>query len=359
MIGKGIFIWKSKHIEGGDLGKIVQACTGMGLSWVALKIGDGIDVRYASFPEAMAEAVGAFRAAGIAVWGWHYVYGGLWLDKSGKVHVGGPSPAQEAAFAVRQVNELGLAGYIIDAESEWKLTASGVASPGQRAATFMSKLQGIGAPVALCSYRFPSYHPEFPWEAFLAGCELHMPQVYWGPGRAVNDLDRSVQELRKKKLLPIVPLGRAYIGDGYPTPGPSGEELRGFMQRAVERGCPGASFWALDFLYMHAGGEERKAAIGEYEWGSAPEPEPEPVMTAPKVLGKIRVMAYWLNVRAGHSMAAADMGDLKQGSEFYVMDVWPPDQGNGYQAVEWVMIGAGLWIGVGRNLCEWVERYDD
>jgi len=254
--GKGILIWKG--VNYGSLAECVQACQAMGLRWVGLKIGDAADDRYRSFPD-MTQAVAAFRAAGIKIVLWHYLYGGAY---------GWPSPAEEARYAKGKVLAYQADAYAIDAEQEYK-------RPGAAtyAGQFMTALQGIGVDVGLLSYRFPSYHPEFPWSTFLSGCTFHMPQVYYGPGRAIIDINRSTTELTAKRALPIVPVGRAYIGDGYGLPGPSGAEITSLLQRSVELGQPGAGAWALDFLRLHTGGAARQAAIAAFQW---PGDEPPP-----------------------------------------------------------------------------------
>ncbi len=327
--GKGMLVWQGRNIAKGDPQKLLEICQEMKLSWVGLKIGDDTDQRTASYPGAMIETVHRLRAGGLKVWGWHYIYGGVMVSKSGKYYADGPSPALEADFAKATVNALGLDGYIIDAEKEFKGMAQ-----GPRAKIFVDRLRGIGVPVALCSYRFPSLHPEFPWAEFLAGTDLHMPQVYWGPGKAVSDLDRSLTELTGKRSLPMAPVGRAYIGDGHPDPAPA--ELTAFMTRAQDRGMPGVSFWAMDFLYLHAGGQERQQAITNYNWGNQP---PAPVGW-PQVIGHITVSAATLNVRQGPGTSYADLGDLIQGTGWF------------YYRKEgaWVMIGDGCWVMTGEGL---------
>jgi hypothetical protein len=345
MNGKGIMIWKGANY--GTLSEIVKACLEMGLRWVALKIGDAASPAYASFSD-MPAAVRAFRDAGISVWGWHYIYGGYWYDRTtASWKTNGVSPAQEAAYAVQQVSRLGLDGYMIDAEKEYKVN-----SPASRAASFMAGIRGIGKPVALCSYRFPSYHPEFPFAAFLAGCDYHMPQVYHSKDRAVMDLERSWNELQKIKPLPFVPVGRAYVGDGYGLPGVRPDEITGLMQWAWMKVCPGVSFWAMDFLKLHAGGAARAEAIMDFPWGK-PEPEPVPVgVELPKVIGVVRVTAPLLNVRSGPGVTFRDIGDLITGAEMYVMRTITLPEG-----YEWAEIGSEAWVRVGSGLAEWVERY--
>ena len=311
--GKGIMIWKG--VNYGTLTECVQACVDMGLRWVALKIGDAASTTYRSFPD-MAQAVAAFRAAGIKVWLWHYIYGGIWIDKAGVVHVEGASPAQEAVFAKQQVSALGGDGYIIDAEREYK-----VYNQTYRAASFVSGIANIGVPVALCSYRFPSLHATFPWATFLTKSDIHMPQVYHGPGRGIIDLERSYSELMAKRVLPFVPVGRAYIGDGYPEPGPSADEMTQFMTHAENKGCPGISWWAMDFLKLHMGGPARQAAISAYQWADDA-PPPQATLTVPE--GKnIRVTPN--GVDCGDTQAASGLKIVHEedtgGYHWYTVEV--------------------------------------
>lgn len=332
--GKGIMIWKSRQCLDGTIEAIVADCVAMGLSWVALKIGDGTnDKDYASFPGKMPAAVAAFRAAGIRVWGWHYIYGGVWIDKARVPHAGGASPAQEAAFARRQVHELELDGYLIDGEKEFK-----VLSQAARADAFMDALGDLGMPVGLCSYRFPKLHATFPWQRFLEGCDFHAPQVYHGKGRGIIDLERSCSELLALKSLPIVPVGRAYIGDGYGEPGISGQEMLDFTGRVQMKGCPGVSYWAMDFLTLHEGGSERREAIRAYAWGELPLPPPPP---SEGVGIRMRVGVPKLNVRSGPGVGYADIGDLYGNEVVEVSNVAGPDA--------WVEIGPGRWACVQKG----------
>ncbi len=346
MNGKGIFIWQGKNCAGGEAQAAAQACRELGLGWAALKIGDGVDARTASYAD-MPAAVQAFRQAGLRVWGWHYIYGGVCVDGEAAPYRAGASPELEARFAAEQARLLALDGYIIDAEKEYKALA-----PAPRAAAFgaalahaLAGLQTPGGrplPLALCSYRFPSLHPEFPWAEFLKFCTLHMPQVYWGPGRAVLDLERSLKELRALRNLPFVPLGRAYIGDGHPSPG--GNELKTFLMQAYTRSCPGAGFWALDFLYLHEGGLGRRRAIAEFGWDIPPAP-PAGGLPLPQPQGRVRVTARSLNVRCGPGLNYQGVGSITRDSEWYY-----------FRAVaEWVMIGDDCWVKTGPDLSEAID----
>ena len=277
MIGKGIFVWKEAYINpSGGFQGVVDQCIDLGLDWVAIKIGNGSSTAYASFAD-MPGAVKRLHEAGIKVWGWHYVTGGNGYSSIG--------PMNDAVFAYDQCTRLELDGYLIDAESEYKTGSD----PKGRAQVYADALQGLGArmPIGLCSYRFPTLHPEFPWVEMLSVCTLHVPQLYWGPGRWLTDLNRSYSELEALKNLPFVPDGRNYVGDGYAGPTPGNEtlwiqqfvaEINGFMQACKDRKYPGFTSWALDFMFLstHAGGEERYAAVKSFEWWREVEAEPFP-----------------------------------------------------------------------------------
>ncbi len=336
MNGKGILIWQGKNWGDKTPQAAAQACQELRLSWVGLKIGDDASTRYASYPD-MPAAVRVFRAAGLFVWGWHYVYGGVRIRKDGTAYRYGPSPEQEAAFAVQQVADLGLDGYIMDPEKEYK-----VLDPARRAVLFTKGLTPMRVPVGLCSYRFPRLHPEFPWAEFVAAADVHMPQVYWGPGRAVPDLDQSATELLLKRKLPVVPVGRAYIGDGHPGPAPA--EVGAFMQRAMDRGCPGVSFWALDFLKLHKGGPALAEAIRQFVWSPVTAPPPPPIPAGDQNHLHATVQTDGLLVRSEPNVSGHVLGNLQAGQRVEVLDIggtdaWAEIEFNGKRAWANVRLG--------------------
>lgn len=341
--GKGIFIWQAGNSEGGDVSRIVAACQSMGLQWVAVKCGNGANPAFQSFVD-MAAAVGAFHSAGMGVWLWHYVLCGWYYNRTTHEYqsVPGSNPEADAAFARDAMRRLGADGLILDAEAEFKNK-----SQRDRAKRFVRAL-GVGKPVALSSYRFPTLHPEFPWNEFLAGCHYHMPQVYWQPPGAsqgpVIELDRSILELNAKRSLPVAPIGRAYIGDGHPDPKPG--EISAFADRARQQGCPAISFWSLDHLYLHKGGQARGEAIANAWGGSTPPPPPEPE-TAPRPTSKLRVTGKIVNLRSGAGVSFADVGDVAKNVELYGFEECGP----------WVRISPNAWIKTGAGLADWVTRY--
>ena len=270
--GKGTFIWQGATCP---LRQAIDACIAMGIKHVILKIGDEAHAHSRTYPD-MPAAAAAFRAAGIAVWVWHYIYGGYWVDGSGEYRETGVTPAREAAFALQQIKAIKPDMYVIDVEREWEQ-----ANPDKRAHRFMVALGKPECPVALSSFRFPSLHGTFPWWNFLYACNYHMPQVYWeaaghkignriksGP---VEELLECMTQLRQLYDIPIIPVGRAYTGDGY---SPKVTEITDFLRAAKDYGCPGASFWSLDAMFTHDGGANWQTAIAGFEWGGIETPLP-------------------------------------------------------------------------------------
>jgi len=224
--GTGIYIWEAHKIFGGDVAKIVAACKEAGLRHVFLKVADG---PY-SYPPAsknynLRPLVDAFHAAGIEVWGWQYIYLNM--------------PTQEADVAARRVKELSLDGFIIDAEVECKGQAA-------RAKIYCDRLRQLlpGVSIGLSSYRYPSYHGNFPWKEFRERVDFDAPQVYWEQAHnAGAQLQRSYGEFdNMTPRLPYVPTGAAYSNKGWTA---TAADIDQFIDRALEIGLSAWNFWSM------------------------------------------------------------------------------------------------------------------
>ena len=267
--GKIAFIHMLSQCAKGDLEATIAEIRRLGCTVVAPKVANG----YKAW-EGLAPFVTACHAEGWLVVGWHYLYCGIYITQSGQWVTTAISPEMEAKVSADQVEALELDGFIIDAEREFK-----VGNQATRARRYIQALKPrVTVPIGLSSYRFPSLHREFPWMEFLNGCDYHVPQIYWNPPNPAKgfgpeaELERSCKELRAIVDLPIVPIGRAYIGDGHPDPKPN--EIAAFLGKAKEMNLPGAGFWALDFLYLHSGGKARSDAIAAFGWDGTKPPEP-------------------------------------------------------------------------------------
>ncbi|NIR66238.1 MAG: hypothetical protein GWN61_18495 [candidate division Zixibacteria bacterium] len=247
--GKGYYLWKIRECEGGDVNAIAHAAREAGLTHILIKIADGIysyNYDWVEQVDLVPPLVVALRTQGISPWGWHYVYG--------------DQPIQEAQKAIERVTDLQLDGYVIDAESEYK-------EPGKDAAarTFMSYLKsGIpDTPLALSSYRYPTYHPQLPWDEFLSVVDYNMPQVYWllahNPGEQLNRCIREFAALPYNP--PIIPTGAAYTEYGW---APTSAEIIEFLQTARALELQGANFWEWSNTRKYL--PEIWETIKEYPW---------------------------------------------------------------------------------------------
>lgn len=182
----------------------------------------------------------AFGQQGLRKVGWQYLYGA--------------NPLAEADTAALRIRQLGLQGYILDPEAEYKRAGLGAAR------VFMRRLRQLvpNTPLALCSYRFPSLHRDFPWMGFLDEMDavrgdVHMPQMYWVGDERSNgpevQLERCLNELSALKALPLIPVGSAYTQRvGNRSWAPTAEQLENFFAATRRLGCAGASLWCWDSL---------------------------------------------------------------------------------------------------------------
>jgi ketosteroid isomerase-like protein len=231
LTGKGMWIWQIPNCESGSAAKIASLAASGGFSHVLIKIANATtahNYNKTTGEDYIPAVVTALRAKGIGVWGWHYIYG--------------YNPTGEAAIAISQTKKYNMDGYVIDAEGEFD-----TAGRSTVAETFMTALRkGLpSTPVALCSYRWPTYHKNFPWTSFLNKCDYNMPQVYWmnadNPGA---QLTRTYNEFKAiSPFRPIIPVGPAFSENGWV---PKADELTTFMKTAKSLGMTGASFFSWD-----------------------------------------------------------------------------------------------------------------
>lgn len=250
--GKGYWIWKIWTTEGGRTQKIAEMAKEANFTHVLFKITDGTarynvidDVDYAK------NLVNDLHKLGIQAWGWGYTYG--------------YNPRNEAILATNRCKELGVDGFVIDAESEYKQQGGTL-----KALQYMDRL-ALGIPVALSSYRFPSVHPQFPFEAFMRSCDFAMPQVYWeqmhNPERQLKMCLSEYAQYNK----PVVPAGSAYKrGEWESTP----KDVVEFLDASKNEQLSGANFWVWQHTRQYL--PETWEAIVNYQWsGEIPEP-PDP-----------------------------------------------------------------------------------
>ncbi|MCW5876628.1 MAG: nuclear transport factor 2 family protein [Anaerolineales bacterium] len=259
--GKGMFVWKVRDVYGGDVVKIANQAQQDGISHVLVKIADGrYKYNITNGQDLGAALITQLRNRGIKAWGWQYIYG---VDTE-----------LEAQVAGTLAKQLGVDGFVVNAEKEFK--AAGMPNVAKR---YMERLRQElpNMPIALSTYRYPTLHAPFPFKVFLDFCDLAMPQVYWeGASNPGQQLRRSVDEFRAVKNLPIVPTGAAYGHNGWvATPA----QITAFLNEARAINLSGANFW--EWATALQGDGARYAAIQAFQWPGAPgnpqpQPEPEP-----------------------------------------------------------------------------------
>jgi hypothetical protein len=255
LTGKGFFIWKVRECENGDSQAIAAQAAQSGLTHLLVKIADGT-YSYNIDPsgvDLVTPIVQACHARGILVYGWQYVYG--------------EDPVGEANKAIQRIHQTKVDGFVIDVEKEFK-------EPGkeQAALKYMERLRAAypNLTLALSSYRFPSYHPQIPWDVFLERCNINMPQVYWVLAHnPAEQLERCVREFQSiTPYRPIIPTGSAYRSGGWQaTP----DEVTAFMDKARQLNLTAVNFWEWANCRTYI--SEVWRAIARYPWPGGPAPK--------------------------------------------------------------------------------------
>jgi hypothetical protein len=254
LTGKGMFIWKIQNCFNGSVTEITKKAVEANYSHVLIKIANGIysyNFDWERKIDLVPPLVQSLKSKGIEAWGWHYLFG--------------DQPIQEAQKAISRIRQLGVDGYVMDAEGHYKGKHSA-------AITFMNQLRAEinDIPVALSSYRYPSYHPQLPWNEFLKKCDLNMPQVYWmhnhNPGAQLNQCVAEFRNLTYKP--PIFPTGAAFTEWGW-TPKPL--EVKEFLDKAKSMKLTGVNFWEWASLHNDLP-EEIWLTIRDYDWDKKPRP---------------------------------------------------------------------------------------
>lgn len=285
--GKGLFLWQVRMVQGlypddeeqalaAKTGKvsgskllpqsqvidpIVQAALAMRLDWVAPKVSNGIfkynrrwtGLKYVD--DILPPLIKAFQDAGIKVHGWQYIYGWPGFAK------------RYAQQAIDRAIQLNLDGFMINAEHEYK-------DQPEEAFAYATHLRaGLpDMPIGLSSYRYPSYHREFPFWQFLDVCDYHSPQVYWlGSHNPREQLEQSIKELTAIKDLPVVPAGLAYSEGGFAPP--TVAEMDEFHQAVLDFGLPANLWWE----WWRASQIDRLRTITAHTWPGDTDPPPPPV----------------------------------------------------------------------------------
>lgn len=253
--GKGYYIWKIPYCDRGDARVMVERAQAAGLTHVLIKIADGANwaynYDYKTKVDMIPPVLAAFHEAGIDVWGWHYVRG--------------DDPVGEARMGIDRVRELGVDGYVIDAELEYK-------KPGKRLAAkrYMTELRAAlpNLPMALSSFRYPARHSQLPFAEFLQACDYAMPQVYFeGAHNPEEQLQMSFDQYAAlQPSRPVIPTAPTYSVGGWR---PTVDDITRFARKALELRMLGMNAWSWDYA-TRANQMDMWNAVAEFDWSPKP-----------------------------------------------------------------------------------------
>jgi hypothetical protein len=261
--GKGTYLWIVDRCDPSESkADLVNQLITAGIQRVDLKIVNGVE-RYnidekTGFDHNKA-TIDACRAAGITVIPWAYTYG-----------VSRDWVTREANAVIEAMQEYGLTDtFIVNAESEYKRGKE----YGKYADIYCKTIkEATGCTLGLSSYRWPSYHMDFPWSAFWPYVDFHAPQVYWlGAHNSAAQLNKSVNELRAMLDVPIVPTGLASY-DAVAA------DMDAFDAEAQRLELPGVSWWEWYYILNNA---SWYSAISSHDWCAVPVP---PVVEPPVIV---------------------------------------------------------------------------
>lgn len=221
--GKGVWIWYLNGAEGGNLDAIAEKALAHGVSWVAVKAGDG-PLYWGQFQETL-----GLKERGLKVYSWSYHYGG-----------------DGEEYPVIAALNLGSDGHIFDIEAEFAHLPDAVL----RATNLLTKVLGTCPEATLAYAPLPviDNFPGLPYEIFNGKGILALPQFYTkvlGTGSdytlerlmAIWEQWQATWAMRAPAIYPILQ------GYGAQTPANLGAEMRRCLQR-----YGGASVWAWHTL---------------------------------------------------------------------------------------------------------------
>lgn len=206
--------------------------------------------------------------------------GGLMVEGWGYHYPTSPGPQGDAIEERRQ--KLGFGTYHVNVEVEW-LQPFGMPAAIK---TLLNKLKVGGFEALICSFRFPSQQPTFPWSA----CAYHdavdgwSPQVYWAlahnPGEQLARCVSEYNALPGSKVIYIYPVGPLF-GSKFGNPGvwwePTLLEIMQFRQAAGA--ISSRVYWySLDWVIGNNRQDMLAAATG-IDNGITPPPTPNPIPT--------------------------------------------------------------------------------
>ena len=282
MIGKSVFVWGIDYPYW-TAEKIAAELAAKGYESAILHDTSVWNWRSGELSAPRLRLIKLLKAAGIEIYGCAAVYGN--------------DSVAEGRIAAELCEQYNLQGFIFDAEGAW----DNKDTPNSNAVKLLRKFrEGTQVLSGWCYWSFwasktgTSYatrdggkvsRKDVIWAATAKNygeCDFVAPMMYWDPGTdaasAVEYLEKSWKQYRQITDKPIVPIGRAYNGNGGTA---TAEACTAFDKRARELGATGQAWWALQYAVKIPGVYEAISAVSRFgdEQEPTPEPEPEPELT--------------------------------------------------------------------------------
>jgi hypothetical protein len=345
--GTGFLIWRLKNVLPYD--RLVAALRRANATWVSLKLADGpnnynqvnqdgVVIGNDSFLKVLIQRL---QDDGYDVGMWQFIY-----TKNRY------SPGLQAAKASERIAKLGLTHLLVDAEAVGPPVDARWNDPLYKrdAVTYMNQLDiSDRFPVGICSYRYPDYFPNFPWNQFVnhENTNWLTQQHYWlgrhDPGAQLIESVRQYNKIRKIDPVdfPLIPIGAAFPWGNWL---PDLKDFAEFKETAESLGSVAQGYYALDNAIMYP--DWLDAIAGKDPTLPPPDPEPEPTPD-PSVPSEVTVKIrddWKLNLRNEPSDAGGEatvIAKTENGKKFYPTGIKVADyKGRG----DWYELGKHIWI---------------
>ena len=256
--GKGMWIWKTRQTEGGDVDAVVARAKAAGLTQLWVRVGDSRDGFYAA--DYLSSIVPKAHKAGIAVIGWGFPF----------LH----DPVGDAAWSAQAVSWRAPDGSRLDGFSpDIELASEGVVLTERRITLYLGELRPAAGDMLMVAtvYRATDarWNGTYPYRAIAPYVDAFAPMVYWGcvePGAATIE---SVERLATLKPVHVIGQGYDAGPEGGRKGAPSATETVRFLDVSRRSGAMGASLWVWQSMPA-----EQWDALTNFTWSPAPPQQP-------------------------------------------------------------------------------------
>jgi hypothetical protein len=239
-VGKGMWMYMPKAVEGGNPQAIVARAKAVGLTHIFVRTGSSKTGFYAG--DFLGQILPVAHAAGIRIYGWDFPY----------LH----DIRADVARAVDAIRFTTPDGHRIDGFSaDIEFPSMGVhLTPESTKVYGMALREAVGAQYPLiATVPRPSHKIKFyPYDQVVESFDAIAPMVYWLNREPVSDVTGALADLAKYNK-PVFPIGQAYDGaaDHGPPGVPNRAAIQAFMAAAEQHGANAVSFWS----WQHASQE--------------------------------------------------------------------------------------------------------